>query len=116
MVNSALKRNGLTPTIINKDQAGFSNVKDVYLSTFHAVKGLEFENVFIPFLSDEIFPDKDTLKNASSQESALADELKLLYVAATRSKYGLFISYHGKLSQLFPANSINYDKIEGAEL
>jgi superfamily I DNA/RNA helicase len=115
-VNSALKRNGLTPTIINKDQAGFSNVKDVYLSTFHAVKGLEFENVFIPFLSDEIFPDKDTLKNASSQESALADELKLLYVAATRSKYGLFISYHGKLSQLFPANSTNYDKIEGEEL
>lgn len=115
-INNALKRNGLTPTIINKDQAGFGNVKDVYLSTFHAVKGLEFENVFIPFLCDEIFPDKDALENAVSQESALADELKLLYVAATRSKYGLFMSYHGTLSRLFPESSKHYDKADGEDL
>lgn len=110
------KRNGIIPTIIDKNRAGFANAKDVYLSTFHAVKGLEFENVFIPFLSDENFPDKEILENATSKERALADELKLLYVAATRSKYGLFMSYHGNLSPLFPESSTNYDKVYGEEL
>lgn len=115
-IKRALVKKGIIPTIINKDQAGFSNVKNVYLSTFHAVKGLEFENVFIPFLCDDIFPDKETLEKAASEENVLADELKLLYVAATRSKYGLFMSYHGDLSQLFPIESKNYDKADGENL
>lgn len=115
-IDNALRKNGLAPIIIDKNQAGFCNVKNVYLATFHAVKGLEFENVFIPFLCDEIFPDKDTLENAVSEENALADELKLLYVAVTRSKYGLFMSYHGNLSRLFPKSSKNYDKANAGDL
>jgi superfamily I DNA/RNA helicase len=115
-IKKILKRNGVFPKIINKNQAGFSDVKDIYISTFHTVKGLEFENVFIPFLCDDIFPDKDVLENAVSEESALADELKLFYVAVTRSKYGLFMSYNGKLSRLFPEESHNYDKIKGEDI
>lgn len=115
-VKTAFMRNGIIPTVINKDQAGLASAKDVYLSTFHAVKGLEFENVFIPFLSDNIFPDKETLENSTSVERALEDELKLLYVAVTRSKYGLFMSYHGTLSKLFPVSSTNYDKADGEDL
>ena len=72
--------------------------------------------MFIPFLCDDIFPDKDVLENAVSEESALADELKLFYVAVTRSKYGLFMSYNGKLSRLFPEESHNYDKIKGEDI
>lgn len=115
-LENILKRNGIIPTIINKYRAGFSNVKGVYLSTFHAVKGMEFENVFIPFLCEEIFPDKEAIENAMSEENALADELKLLYVAVTRSKYGLFMSYHGNLSRLFPEDSKHYDKENGEDL
>lgn len=115
-VRTAFVKNGIIPTVINKDQAGFANAKDVYLSTFHAVKGLEFENVFIPFLCDDIFPDKETVEKASSVEHALADELKLLYVAATRSKYGLYMSYYGTLTRLFPLGSTNYDEAKGEEL
>jgi superfamily I DNA/RNA helicase len=115
-VKAAFLRNGITPTVINKDRAGFANEKDVYISTFHAVKGLEFENVFIPFLNDDIFPDKETVEKASSEERALADELKLLYVAATRSKYGLYMSYHGTLTRLFPVGSTTYDTAEGEGL
>jgi len=33
----------------------------------------------------------------------------LLYVAATRSKYGLYMSYSGTLSPLFPADADSYD-------
>ncbi|KEZ89278.1 DNA helicase [Lacrimispora celerecrescens] len=108
-----LKRIGIFPTIIDRNQAGFGNIKGVCLSTFHAVKGLEFENVFVPYLSEGIFPDGEILENAVSKTTVLSDELKLLYVAATRSKYGLFMSYHQSLSRLFPEKSINYDSAEG---
>ena len=44
----ALKRHGCTAIEINKDTPGFADRKEVYLSTYHAAKGLEFEYVFIP--------------------------------------------------------------------
>ena len=111
-----LNKNGVSVKIIDKDNAGFATVKGVYLSTFHAAKGLEFENVFIPFLSNQTFPDMETINSASDKKRALADELKLLYVAVTRSKYGLFMSFHNELSELFPYKSKNYDYIKEDEL
>ena len=108
-------QSGISATVINKDQAGFATVKGVYLSTFHSVKGLEFENVFVPFLTKGIFPDSDTIDKATDKQAALADELKLLYVAATRSKYGLFMSYHQTLSSLFPEKATSYSYIDGEE-
>lgn len=107
---------GIRTTVINKDQAGFATVKGVYLSTYHSVKGLEFENVFVPFLTETVLPDPDTVQNAADEQSALADELKLLYVAATRSKYGLLMSYHKTLTYLFPSESVHYEYIDGEEL
>ena len=107
---------GISVTVINKKQAGFSTVKGVYLSTFHSVKGLEFENVFVPFLTESIYPDPDFIRNAADEKAALADELKLLYVAATRSKYGLLMSYHKNLTFLFPKESGHYELIDGESL
>ena len=65
--------------------------------------------MFIPFLSDDKLPDPDTVAAAVSEDEAYAKEIKLLYVAVTRSKHGLFMSYHGTLTPLFPENSDNYD-------
>ena len=113
LLRMKLSQKGVHATIIDKDQAGFASVKGVYLSTFHAAKGLEFENVFIPFLNEGAYPDSETINSSADQRSALASELKLLYVAVTRSKYGLFMSYHGQLSRLFPSTSSNYQIING---
>lgn len=96
-------------TEINKDTPGFAHIKGVYLTTFHASKGLEFENVFIPFLSRGKLPDPDTVARAVSEKDAYADEIKLLYVAATRSKYSLYMTYSSVLTPLFPAGSRNVD-------
>ena len=112
----ALHEIGIKAKVIDKDHAGFANIKGVYLSTFHAAKGLEFENVFIPFISEGIYPDLETIENAVDVKGALSNELKLLYVAVTRSKYGLFMSFHGQLSRLFPVDSTNYQKINEEEL
>lgn len=94
---------------IDKDTPGFAHVKEVYLTTFHAAKGLEFDNVFIPFLNSQRIPDPEALSKAVSTEDACADEIKLLYVAATRSKYGLFMSYSDMLTPLFPTDITSVD-------
>ena len=105
----AFKEKGCHITEINKDTPGFAHIKGVYLSTFHAAKGLEFENVFVPFLNDRKLPDPDAVAQAVSEDDAYADEIKLLYVAATRSKYGLYMTYSSTLTPLFPVGTESVD-------
>lgn len=102
-----LKNKSCEATEINKCTPGFAHLKKVYLTTYHAAKGLEFDNVFIPFLTKDKFPD--TFSRAVPKEDLYADEIKLLYVAATRSRYGVYMTYSGTLSPLFPENSDSYD-------
>jgi superfamily I DNA/RNA helicase len=111
-----LKIKGCNATEIDTNTPGFANVKTVYLTTFHAAKGLEFDNVFIPFLSDDKLPDPDIVAHAISEKDAYANEIKLLYVAVTRSKYGLYMTHSGNLSPLFPKGSDNYDFYDEEEV
>ena len=78
---SLLKNKGCKAVEINRETPGFAHLKEVYLTTYHAAKGLEFDNVFIPYLAEDKFPDSDTVSSAVSIEEAYADEIKLLYVA-----------------------------------
>ena len=59
------------------------------LSTIHSAKGLEFHSVFIIWALEGRFP---SFYNINSVEE-LEEERRLLYVAATRAKQNLFISY-----------------------
>ena len=104
-----LRSKGCAAKEINKNTPGYAHVKTVYLTTYHAAKGLEFDNVFITYLSDDKLPDPETVTNAASKNDAYADEIKLLYVAATRSKYGLYMTYSANLSPLFPKDAHSYD-------
>ena len=61
-----LKNRGCEAIEINKETPGFSHLKKVYLTTFHAAKGLEFDNVFIPYLTEDKFPDPDIISKAVS--------------------------------------------------
>ena len=62
----------------------------VYLMTYHSAKGLDFENVFLPHLNDEIYLDAKP-KNLSREQ----EERSHLFVALTRSRRNVFLSYHG---------------------
>ena len=72
----------------------------VTLSTIHSVKGLEFKVVFIIGLEDGIFP----ISRAYDSQKDLEEERRLMYVALTRAKERIFLSYaqtrylHGKRS------------------
>lgn len=115
-IKDKISINGISATIIDKDTPGFANVKRLYLSTFHAAKGLEFDNVIVPYMNAERFPDLENINDSRTDEEIYADEIKLLYVAVTRSKYGLYMTYSGELSKLFPKNSTHYKLIEEEDL
>lgn len=61
----------------------------VTLMTIHAAKGLEFRNVFIVGLEEELFPSG----MSCGSERALEEERRLMYVAITRAKETCVISY-----------------------
>ncbi|AHF60759.1 hypothetical protein P344_01855 [Spiroplasma mirum ATCC 29335] len=66
------------------------NDDSVSLMTIHNAKGLEKKVVFIVGLNEGIFPSIQAIK---SGESELEEERRTLYVAITRAKELLFISY-----------------------
>lgn len=86
----------------------YKNVNGISITTFYSAKGLEFDNVFIPFLNKDNFPDLEKMR-FMNYEDVYADELKLLYVAVTRARRGLFMSYSNELTDIFPTNKINYN-------
>jgi DNA helicase-2/ATP-dependent DNA helicase PcrA len=59
------------------------------LSTIHSAKGLEWHSVFIIHALEGFFPSSKSIENLDSLE----EERRLMYVAATRAKQNLFISY-----------------------
>lgn len=62
----------------------------VKLMTVHAAKGLEFEYVFIVGLEDDLFPHG---KKTQSRDYNEEEERRLFYVALTRGKKKLYLSY-----------------------
>ncbi|AHF57450.1 ATP-dependent helicase [Spiroplasma eriocheiris] len=66
------------------------NDDSVSLMTIHNAKGLENKVVFIVGLNEGIFPSIQAIK---SGESELEEERRTLYVAITRARELLFISY-----------------------
>ncbi len=66
------------------------NAQDaVNVMTVHAAKGLEFNMVFIPGLEDGVFPSSRSVEERGGEE----EERRLLYVAITRARKELVLSY-----------------------
>lgn len=61
----------------------------ITLMTIHMAKGLEFQHVYIVGLEEDLFPSQMML----SSRADLEEERRLFYVAITRAKNKLFLSY-----------------------
>ena len=59
------------------------------ISTIHSAKGLEWDSVFIIGAVDGRFPSAYSFNS----EEELDEELRLMYVATTRAKNNLYITY-----------------------
>jgi DNA helicase-2/ATP-dependent DNA helicase PcrA len=69
-------------------QAG-AGQEAVQLMTVHAAKGLEFHTVFITGLEEGLFPHENSLADFKN----LAEERRLMYVAITRARRALNLSF-----------------------
>src|SRR3954451_21903308 len=63
--------------------------ESVNLSSVHQAKGLEFHTVFVIWLTDGMFPSSRALDT----REALEEERRLFYVAITRARDELYLSY-----------------------
>ena len=70
----------------NQAQAGQDAVQ---LMTVHSAKGLEFDCVFITGLEEGLFPHE----NSASDPDGLEEERRLMYVAITRARKRLYLSF-----------------------
>lgn len=66
-----------------------SSGEGVNLLTIHASKGLEFEDVYIIDLMEGRFPNKKLM----SKTGSLEEERRLFYVAVTRAKRNIYLSF-----------------------
>ncbi len=70
----------------NQAQAGQDAVQ---LMTVHSAKGLEFDCVFITGLEEGLFPSERSM----TEREGLEEERRLMYVAITRARKRLYLSY-----------------------
>jgi len=86
-LNKHFKNIDLKVEYIGNGYGSFQNAernRNLILMTYHSAKGMDFENVFLPYLSDDNYIKDETL----------------LMVALTRSKMNLYITYSGYLHHL----------------
>jgi DNA helicase-2/ATP-dependent DNA helicase PcrA len=62
------------------------------LMTVHAAKGLEFEHVFLGGLEEGLFPHENSMNDFAGIE----EERRLMYVAITRARKRLYLTYAGQ--------------------
>jgi DNA helicase-2/ATP-dependent DNA helicase PcrA len=71
-----------------ESQAG-EGADAVQLMTVHSAKGLEFDAVFITGLEEGLFPHEQSV----AEDDGLEEERRLMYVAITRARNRLYLSY-----------------------
>lgn len=71
----------------------------VVLSTVHAAKGLEYRVVFIMGLEENLFPSIRDAESSEDERNKMEEERRLAYVAITRAKEKLFMSYANRRMQ-----------------
>ncbi|MCH8050336.1 UvrD-helicase domain-containing protein, partial [Patescibacteria group bacterium] len=98
----------LTDAALATDQDTLiENTNSVKLMTVHAAKGLEFDYVFITGLEDGLFPHEmfEGLSGSSTRRDE-EEERRLFYVALTRARKKIYLSY-ASVRNVFGARRIN---------
>ena len=89
----------------DEEATGGARKEAIKLMTVHASKGLEFDNVFVTGLEEGLFPHKRMSEAKISAEDE-EEERRLFYVAVTRARKKLFLSYT-QMRTIFGSRQVN---------
>ncbi|CAM3795437.1 ATP-dependent helicase [Nocardiopsis rhodophaea] len=106
-VAAHLRARSLPATVFNpRDHAVTDATGSVRVTTMHGVKGLEFRAIAVTGVTADALPQMDHVTSADLDEHQhLADldaQRSLLYVACTRAREALYVSWHGQPSRFLP--------------
>lgn len=93
------------------------DINRVRLSTYHQVKGLEFQVVFMVVMEEGIFPGDRALGSSFEIE----EERRIAYVGMTRAKQKLYLSYadqrmlYGSMRHSLPSRFLKESRIKTEE-
>ena len=82
----------------------------IRFGTYHSAKGLEFDAVILPGLSQDRFPAPAAI-TAFGEEGDAANNGRVLYVGVTRAKVRLIMTYTGQVTDLLPAAPHLYTRV-----
>ncbi|KKU79162.1 MAG: ATP-dependent DNA helicase PcrA [Parcubacteria group bacterium GW2011_GWA2_47_7] len=96
----------LADVALESDQDTMKGETDaVRLMTIHASKGLEFPNVFITGMEQDLFPSRRS-QDESKDQSEREEERRLFYVALTRAANKVFLTY-ASFRTIFGSRTVN---------
>jgi superfamily I DNA/RNA helicase len=94
---------------LHRDLNEWPTGNGIFYGTYHSAKGLEFDSVILPHLSDANFPYPSDVE-IYGHDDVSADDSRLLYVGITRAKVNLVITHTGTLTDLLPKRSALYTR------
>ena len=88
-LNNYLKKCGIPLQYVGNGYGTFDeNSRKITIMTYHSSKGLDFDNVFLPFLNNSLF----IVPNETMSKT-------LFMVAMTRSRENLYLTYNGYMHE-----------------
>mmetsp|Transcript_44322 Transcript_44322/g.96172 ORF Transcript_44322/g.96172 Transcript_44322/m.96172 type:complete len:364 (-) Transcript_44322:66-1157(-) len=134
LASSSLTGRSLALFLQQADTSSTKRPQDyVTITTVHQAKGLEFRHVFLVCFNEGIMPllvvheqprpddcieDEEGAKEAQEAQEALAEERRVAFVALTRAKWQLHISWSSRFpngERLFPSRFLDELPIEFTE-
>ncbi len=98
----ALRQAGVQAEVLtaDSDESG----KGVRVTTMHRAKGMEFARVLVADVAESVLPSRWLLDNTPLEDRHDVEQRErlLLYVACTRARDQLVVSWHGKPSPFLP--------------
>lgn len=95
---------------LHRDMKQWNPEPGIFVGTYHSAKSLEFDAVILPHCNDDVLPDQSRIAALGSTREAEFEEVRLLYVAVTRARTRLILTYSGNLTRLLPSAPSLYQK------
>lgn len=108
-----LEKNGTPTQELHGDMFSWNSRPGISVGTYHSAKGLEFDTVLLPYCSKGRLPDPERVIALEDEEETISEEAKLIYVAVTRARRRLVLTFTGALTEIVPRDRSLYHISEG---